>query len=116
MAELKSIPFGRILKWLKKSVVKKITMLGGNSYFYIKYENDASIMIIGKEGEHHYIDQLFWNLVCARMDALPVEERGKSNKYSNTKDWKNPNCVYAPNVPAICKAYIEDKVNNGTVQ
>lgn len=67
MAELKSIPFGRILKWLKKSVVKKITMLGGNSYFYIKYENDASIMIIGKEGEHHYIDQLFWNLVCARM-------------------------------------------------
>lgn len=116
MAELKSIPFGRIVNWLKKPVVKKITMLGGESYFYIKYENDASIMIIGKEGEYRYIDQCFWKQLCARMDALPGEERGKSSKYSNTKDWNNPNCVYAPNVPAICKAYIEEKLNNGTVQ
>ena len=113
MAELKSIHFGRILKWLKKPVVKKITMLGGRSFFYVKYENEVSVMTIGKDGKHYYIDRDLWKKVCERMDALPPEQRGMSSRYSTSDGWKNPNPILAPDVPAICKAYLEE---NGTVQ
>ena len=46
MATLKSIQFGRILTWLKTPVVVKVPTLGGESFFYAKYENEASIMTI----------------------------------------------------------------------
>ena len=84
-------------------------MLGGNSYFYAKYENEVTIMTIGINGKHYYIDKMLWKRVCERMDSLPVEERGKSGNYSTTKGWKNPNHILAPDVPALCKAYLERK-------
>ena len=74
MPELKSVQFGRILNWLRKPVVKRIDMLGGESYFYIKYENEATIMTIGIDGKHYYIDRALWKSVCDRIDSLPVEE------------------------------------------
>ena len=107
MTELKSVKFGRILTWLKAAVVKRVDTLGGDSFFLVKYENQVSIMTIGVNGKFYYIDRAFWDRVCARMDELPVEERGKAGNYAATKGWKNPSHILAPNVPAICKAYIE---------
>lgn len=109
MPDLRSVQFGRILTWLKKSVVNRIDMLGGNSYFYVKYENEVSLMTIGINGKHYYIDRELWKQVCDRMDALSLEEREKSGNYSSRKGWKNPNPILAPDVPAICKAYLENK-------
>lgn len=109
MPELKSVQFGRILNWLRKPVVKRIDMLGGGSYFYIKYENEATIMTIGIDGKHYYIDRALWKSVCDRIDSLPVEERGKSSNYSTIRGWRNPSYILAPDVPAICKAYLEKK-------
>lgn len=42
MPELKSVQFGRFLTWLRKPVVKRIDMIGGESYIYVKYENEAT--------------------------------------------------------------------------
>lgn len=109
MATLNSVQFGRILAWLKKPVVVKITTLGGGSYFYVKYENEVSIMTIGIDGKHYYIDRTLWKSVCARMDSLSEEERAKAGNYSDTRSWHNPNHILAPDVPAICKAYLERK-------
>ncbi|MBQ6912510.1 MAG: hypothetical protein IJQ35_10190 [Bacteroidales bacterium] len=109
MAALKSVQFGRILTWLKKPVVVKITTLGGASYFYAKYENEVSIMTIGIDGQHYYIDRALWKSVCARMDSLSEEEREKAGNYADTRGWNNPNHILAPDVPAICKAYLERK-------
>lgn len=109
MPELKSVQFGRILNWLRKPVVKRIDMLGGGSYFYIKYENEATIMTIGIDGKHYYIDRALWKSVCDRIDSLPVEERGKSSNYSTIRGWRNPSYILASDVPAICKAYLEKK-------
>lgn len=110
MCDFKSVSFGRITRWLRSSVVKKIDMLGGTSYFYIKYENDASFLIIGKDAQHFYFDKTLWNQVCKRIDSLSVEERCNANKYANSSDdWKCPNRVYSPNVPAICKQYYKEK-------
>ena len=109
MQTLKSIQFGRIMTWLKKTVVVKVPMLGGKSYFFAKYENPVSIMTIGKDGDFYYIDKILWKQVCERMDSLSEEERLKSSNYSMTKGWKNPNHILAPDVPALCKAYIEKK-------
>ena len=109
MQEIKSVQFGRVLSWLKKSTVKRIDTLGGDSFFLIKYENQASIMTIGVNGKFYYIDRTFWDRVCARMDELSSEERLKSSNYSTTRGWKNPSHIIAPNVPAICKAYFESE-------
>lgn len=109
MTNLKSIQFGRILTWLKKLVVVKIPTLGGESYFYVKYENEVSIMTIGIDGQHYYIDRALWKSVCARMDSLSEEEREKAGNYADTRGWNNPNHILAPDVPAICKAYLERK-------
>lgn len=109
MTDLKSVQFGRIVTWLKKTVVRRVDMLGGESYFYVKYENKVSFMTIGINGKHYYIDRALWKRVCERIDSLPVEERGKSSNYSTRKGWNNPSYILAPDVPAICKAYLEDK-------
>lgn len=106
MPELRSVQYGRIMTWLKKTDVKKIAMLGGESYFYIKYENPVSFMTIGINGKSYYIDRLLWERVCERMDSLPLDERTKPSNYSTTKGWKNPNYVLAPDIPAICNAYL----------
>lgn len=110
MCEIKSVTFGRITKWLKASVVKKINMLGNTSYFYIKYENEASIMIIGKEAQYFYIDKKLWDTVCERIDELPIDERKVSSKYTDSSEgWKCPNRLYSPNIPAICRQYLSEK-------
>lgn len=109
MATLKSVQFGRILTWLKKPVVVKVPTLGGGSYFYVKYENEVSLMTIGIDGEHYYVDRTLWERVCERMDSLTEEERKKSSNYSTTKGWNNPSHILAPDVPAICKVYLETK-------
>ena len=109
MATLKSVQFGRVLTWLKTPVVVKVPTLGGESHFYAKYENEVSIMTIGIDGKHYYIDKALWKRVCERMDSLSEEERGKAGNYSTTRGWKNPSHILAPDVPAICKAYLERK-------
>jgi hypothetical protein len=85
-----------VLKYLTENEFI-IQTLGGKSSFQVKKENNL-IVIRNSKNSISKIDRSHWEKVMARMDELPIDERGMTSRYGVGKDLYNwdkcPNKVF----------------------
>jgi hypothetical protein len=105
---LEPIQFDEVLKYLTENEFI-IQTLGGKSSFQVKKENNL-IVIRNSKNSISKIDRSHWEKVMARMDELPIDERGMTSRYGVGKDLYNwdkcPNKVFSLYIPAIVKHII----------
>lgn len=95
-----------IVGWIRASGLKRMPTLGRRSYIDVSYEPGGHLLVTGRNGARKSITVDFWNAVCARIEALPEDEKERAGRYAD-RDWNNPNYFFAPSVPAICRYYQE---------
>lgn len=92
------------------SIEVRFQTLGGQSYFYVRYDSQSRIMRIrrstGKTGSLRD-DQI--RKVLERYKTAPPSARLMTSFYTDTY-WKNtPDRILAPYVAAVVKAWIEEE-------
>ncbi len=103
---MESIEYQTIVEWIRVSGSKRIPTLGRRSYIDVSYEPGGQLLVTGSNGARKTISEDFWNSVCARIEALPEDEKERAGRYAD-RNWNNPNHFFAPSVPAICRYYQE---------
>ena len=115
---VRPIPFKTIVKWLQSKGDKvKIDKLGRTikngivCHFYCTAPNGETILIFGdNDNVGRPMKEQEFELVCAFMRGLIVggADAEKSSTYTN-EEIPGTNLRYRSNVPAICRAYCEEK-------
>lgn len=98
----RSVPFSEMVKWLKKP--RRVPTLGRRSYIDASSPTADAIHIVGKNGGQADIDQTYWDYVCRVIDNLNPETRHIAKNYNQLKNY-----YFSPSVPALCRAYCEEK-------
>ena len=100
-----SIEFDDMVKWLGiNQEAKRVPTLGYRSYIDASAPDAKTIRIIGKKGRIKNIDRNFWCMVCKVIDKTKPELRRFTKNYNQL-----PNYYFTPSVPALCRAYCEEK-------
>ncbi len=100
-----SVSFDDMVNWLGIGrEAKRITTLGRRSYIDASALDAETIHIVGKNGGTKNIDRVFWCEVCKVIDNTKPENRRFVKNYNQL-----PNYYFTPSVPALCRAYCEEK-------
>lgn len=97
-----SVPFSEMVKWLKEP--KRVPTLGRRSYIDASSPKASSIHIVGKNGGQADLDQSYWDYVCRSIDNTAPNARHIAKNYNQLKNY-----YFSPSVPALCRAYCEEK-------
>lgn len=100
-----SVPFNDMVNWLRKGQpTKRVPTLGRRSYFEASAPNASTIHLVGKKGGQANLDREYWDYVCDVINHTVPERRHLTENYSHLK-----NHFFSPSVPALCRAYFEEK-------
>jgi hypothetical protein len=100
-----SVPFNEIVKWLGiGQPAKRVPTLGRRSYIDASAPNSKTIHIVGKNGGQADLDRAYWDYVCEVIDRTAPDRRHITTNYSQLQNYR-----FSPSVPALCRAYCEEK-------
>lgn len=97
-----SVPFSEMVKWLKEP--KRVPTLGRRSYIDASAPNAQTIRIVGKNGGQAELDRAYWDYVREVIDRTVPERRHVTTNYNRLRGYR-----FSPSVPALCRAYCEEK-------
>jgi hypothetical protein len=104
--------FMEFQSWLSDSLrsERKFQTLKGRSYFYARYDSQNSVLAIklstGYQGKLRD-DQIA--KIFQRYETGSQSERNMTSFFNNPWWPETPNLILAPYVPAIIRAWIEEK-------
>lgn len=100
-----SVPFYDIVNWLGVGQPsKRVFTLGRRSYIDASSPNSCTIHIVGRNGGQADIDQTYWDYVCDVINQTEPSRRHITTNYNQLRGFR-----FAPSVPALCRAYCEEK-------
>ena len=98
----RSVLFDEMVKWLRKP--RRVPTLGRRSYIDASAPDANTIHIIGKNGGQANLDRVYWDYVCEVIDHTAPERRHITTNYNRLHGYR-----FSPSVPALCRAYCEEK-------
>lgn len=98
----RSVAFGEMVKWLKEP--RRVPTLGRRSYIDATAPKSNTIHIVGKNGGQANLDRAYWDYVCEVIDRTAPDRRHSTINYSQLRNYR-----FSPSVPALCRAYYEEK-------
>lgn len=101
----RSVPFDEMVKWLKKP--RRVSTLGQKSYIDASAPKANTIHIVGRNGKERDFNRAYWDYVCEVIDDTALDRRSITTNYNHLRDNR-----FAPSVPALCRAYCEEKGGN----
>ena len=100
-----SVSFSEMQRWLGiGNAARKVDTLGRRSFILAGCPDAHTIRIEGSHGAVMNMDKDYWNYVCKVIHNTAIDRREKTTTYSQLRNYR-----FSPSVPALCRAYYEEK-------